>query len=340
MHSGGWVACSLAAFTVLVSRFAAVILPSACFRCCVAFGVVVWLGSALGCGPAAPAETEALDLVAAVDASRASALVVLDLERDTVLVSLRADSLRPAPGLAGFVTALAAEDLPPAAREALRPASALRMRRLPGLEPAGRDSAMSLDDLLNAALRGDRVAGDEALAVVGRRAVEAAAPEGVEPPLPLGGLILAWAPERRGSETLPDDRAATFLALSRAAQRDSAFARDRAFLNSTAYRSAETLRLERRGLGLSEARYEALVEATAPRATASALAGLLIEHPTLRERLSALGGDMPRTAVGRLGALGAAVCLSADGRRLGVLLWDSTLGETDPPAGLARHLRR
>ena len=304
----------------------------------------MWFAAALGvaAGGCRDAPAAAPDLVAVVEQARGASLVVLDLARDSVLVAVRADTLRPAPGLSAFVTALAAESLSPEARRALRPASALNARRLPGLEPPRRDTASwSLDRLLDAALAGDRAAADEALATVGRRAVEAAAPGGVEAPLPVGGLWLAWAPSRRGRDASPDTLAAAFLALPRAAQRDSAFFRDRAFLNSAALRAVETMRLEREGLGLSPARHRAAAAATLPRASARATARLLAEHPALRARLAALAvRDAPaRTAVGRSGPFGAAACLSADGERLGVLFWDETLALADPLTALAERVR-
>ena len=286
--------------------------------------------SLAGCAPDAPPRAE---LVPAVEAAGGASLVVLDLARDSVLVAVRPDARRPAPGLSALVTALAAEGLPDGVRRAPRPASALAARRLPGLEPARQDTgAWSLDRLLDAALTGDRAAADEALAVVGRPAAEAAAPDGAEAPVPVGGLWLAWAPSRRGSDTAPDDLALAFLALPRAAQRDSAFFRDRAFRNSAALRAAETMRLEREGLGMTPERAAAAAAATLPQGTARAYARLLAAHPALRARVASLPR---RTALGRADALGAAASLSADGERLGVLLWDASLSVPEPARALS-----
>lgn len=303
----------------------------------------MWLlgwGGAIGC-TADPAPDERAALIPAVEQAGGASLVVLDLERDSLLVAVRPDVRRPTPGLTALVTALAAEGLSPEARQTLQPASILNARRLPGLEPARRDTgAWSLDRLLDAALAGDRAAADEALDQVGRQATEAAAPSPIEAPVPVGGLLLAWAPARRGSDAAPGDLAVAFMALPRPAQRDSAFFRDRAFLNSAAMRAVETMRLERGGLGLSAERYDAAAAATVPRGTARAYARFLADHPELLARLAALPArDGPaRTAVGRLGGFGAAAGVSPDGQRVGVLIWDASLGLSDAPTALAASL--
>lgn len=272
----------------------------------------------------------------AVRQTAGSALVLHDVPADSAVVSVRGDARRPVVGLTALVTALAAETLSPAARAVQLPASHLRRRRLPGLEPERADTAVwTLDALLDAALRGDRAAGDEALDRVGREAAEAAAPDGVDAPLPLGGLVLAWAPTRRGGRTPPAARAEAFLALAPEAQRDSAFARDRAFLNSQAYRADETMRLQREGLGLSADTRHALALASLPAATAEALARLAA-RPVVRDRLLALPGTASapaRTAVARAERLGAALSVSPDGRRIGVLLW-----QDEPHADAAEAL--
>ena len=289
------------------------------------------------------AETPVPDLAEAVQNTPGAALVVYDVAADSVTVSVRGDSLLPAVGVTALVTALAAESLTPEARSVRLPASLLRPRRLPGLEPERADTAVwTLGALLDAALRGDRAAADEALDQVGRARVEAAAPEGVEAPLPVGGLMLAWAPERRGDARPRAARAAVFRSLAPEARRDSAFARDRAFLNSRVTRADETMRLEREGLGLDDSTTHALALATLPRASAVALARLAAQD-ALRARLLALGetSEAPaRTAVAALRRIGAALSVAPSGDRVGVLIWCSDLGIAAPERALADAVAR
>ena len=260
------------------------------------------------------------DLLAWVRAhpERAS-LVVWDVGSDSAVLTVEPARERPVAGLPALLLAaeLARQSVAGVDTARLVPASVLSRLRLPGVERERDGGAVSLGALARRALGADRVAADVLLDRLGREAVEAVpvrlgAPE-IEPPLPLGGLFLSWAPADG-----PGPRRAqveSFLALGRSAQRDSAFAHGRAFVTSPAYRAAETARLERDGLGLSRARQREAARLSFPRGTAEGYARLLVRAARGEladaETSSRLVELVTRPATSALQAKG--------GRRLGVV---------------------
>ena len=222
---------------------------------------------------------EPADVLAWVRDHPGASLVVWDVAADSAVVAIRPDERRPVAGLTGLLLAAELVRRGGAGLDTatVLPASAVERRRLPGAEPARERAPASLADLARQALGADRAAADALLWTLGRRATDALPARlglaALEAPLPLDGLLLAWAPaDRPGPRETQLDQ---FLALDRAAQRDSAFSRSQAYVKSRAYRSAEQVRLERVGLGLSRDDQRAAAQATFPRGTARAYARLL-----------------------------------------------------------------
>ncbi|MDT0631121.1 serine hydrolase [Rubrivirga sp. S365] len=275
-------------------------------------------GGADQVGEAAPVETPAA-LVDWAHTHDGASLVVWDVAGDSAVVDVRGDVRRPVAGLTGLL--LAAELARRAGRSldtaAVLPASAVERRRLPGVDPPRPDArASSLAGLARRALAGDRAAADVLLSTLGREATGALPHrlglDELDAPLPLGGLVLAWAPADRPGPR--EAQLASFLALGRPAQRDSAFARSRAYVKSPSYRAAERARLERGGLGLSPTDRRAAARATLPQGTARAYARLLaraVREDLVDADVSAAFLDLvPRPARDSLGERG--------GLRLGV----------------------
>lgn len=259
----------------------------------------------------------------------AVSVLVWNVGTGAELATWNADRVRP---VAGLTALLLAADYARQAENGLDTtyqvsAATLERRRLPGVEAVPADvGALALPTLVRAAVRGHRPAADELLRILGRESVAGIPRQleltDVEPPVPVAGLLLAWAPAQWAEGTTPAEQASRFARVSRSAQRDSAYARERAYQNSTAYRAEETARLQQHGLGLAEAEIWAAA-ATFPRGTARAYADLLTRaadstmlSPTISARLlRSLGSsrtDSVRTAMGAIvGLAGAAVLVEA-----------------------------
>ena len=268
-----------------------------------------------------------------VQAPDAVSVLVWEVDTGEERVHWNADRTRSVAGLTALL--LAAEY----ARQAENgldttyqvPASVLERRRLPVVEANPPDvGALAMPALVRAAVRGHRPAADELLRILGREGVEASVRQldltDLEAPLPVGGLLLAWAPAQWADGTTPAEQAARFVRVSRSAQRDSAFARERAFQNSSAYRAEETSRLQLQGLGLTDAEIHTAAGASFPRGTARAYADLLsraagstLGSPSMSRRLlgtlRASHADSVRTATGAIAGLAgaAALALTSDG---------------------------
>ena len=277
---------------------------------------------------------DALGAWIAAHPDRAS-LWVWDLDTGETLARAAGDRARPVAGLTALL--LAAEY----ARQADAgldttyrvSGSALERRVLPGVEPAhaGTD-ALALPALVRTAVQGHRPAADELLRIVGRRDAEAISARlglpDLDAPLPVGGLQLAWSPAQWAGGTTPAEQAERFARLPRAAQRDSAFARDRSFQSSAAYRSEEMARLERHGLGLTEAETHTVAARSFPRGTARDYADLLARafrgtllSPSVSARvLRSLSADTLRVAAGAGSGLASAAVLDLAQRRGAVVL--------------------
>ena len=308
-----------------------------------------------------PRTTE--DLLAWVREHDGASLVVWDVAGDSAVVSIRPDAERPVAVLTGLLLAVelsrrAGRGLDTAA---VLPASVVERRRLPGVEPPRPARASSLADLARRALASDRAAADALLWTLGREATDALPARlglGVEAPLPLDGLLLAWAPADRPGPR--DSLVAAFLALDRASQRDSAFARSLSYVESPAVRAAEQVRLERDGLGLARDGRRAAVRATFPRGTARAYARLLaqaVRGDLVDAEVSACfldlvtrpAADSLRGRGGRrLGVVGggasglvgtAGVFQTERGGRVAVLLLEDAPSATAPPAWARRLVR-
>ncbi|GAB5535576.1 MAG: hypothetical protein Rubg2KO_18250 [Rubricoccaceae bacterium] len=274
-----------------------------------------------------------------LDHPDAVSALVWNLDSGDELVDLNAGRARPVAGLTALL--LAAEY----ARQAENgldttyqvPASVLERRRLPVIEAEPEDvGALAMPSLVRAAVRGHRASADELLRILGRDGVEARPRQldasGVEPPLPIGGLLLAWAPAQWAEGTTPAEQAARFARVSRSAQRDSAFARERAFQNSAAYRAEETSRLQLHGFGLTEEEIQAAAGASFPRGTARGYAELLtkmadstLASASISERvlrsLRSSRSDSLRTATGAIvGLAGAAALAVTENGQIGVVL--------------------
>ncbi len=298
---------------------------------CVAVGVFVaanWdvvarfardAGSIREGAEAAEAMDTPADVLAWVRAHEGASFVVWDVATGSAVVSVRPDVRRPVAGLTGLLLAaeLARRGGAGLDTATVLPASAVERRWLPGVE-AERDRApVSLADLARQALGSDRAAADVLLWTLGREATDALPArlglDDVEGPLPLDGLLLAWAPADRPGPR--QAQVAEFLRLGRAAQRDSAFSQSQAYVKSRAYRAAEQVRLERGGLGISRDDQRAAARATFPRGTARAYARLLAR---------AARGDLvdPGTSDVFLNFVARPATdslRSRDGRRLGVV---------------------
>ena len=254
------------------------------------------------------------------------------------LAAWNAERVRPVAGLPALL--LAAEY----ARQADNgldttyqiPWSVLERRRVPGIEAELPDlGALSLPALVRAAVRGHRPATDELLRILGRDGVEAIPRQleltDLEPPVPVAGLLLAWAPAQWAQGTTPAEQAKRFARVGRAAQRDSAYARERAYQNSAAYRAEEVSRLELHGFGMTDAEIQ---EATSsfPRGTARAYAELLtlaangeLVSPRVSDRmvrsLRPSRSDSVRSATGAIvGLAGAAVLVQTTEARVGAIV--------------------
>ena len=246
-------------------------------------GALVWGGAPGLAGGDPTSEVAAAlqtpgDLLAWVRTHPGASLVVWDVESDSAVVAVRPDAQRPVAGLTGLL--LAAELSRRAGRgldtASVLPASAVEQWRLPGAEDGRGGRAASLADLARRALGADGAAADALLWTLGRGATDALPARlglGVEAPLPIGGLLLSWAPAGRPGPR--DSLAAAFVALGRPAQRDSAFARSLAYVESPSVRAAERARLEQEGLGLTPDAQRTAARATFPRGTARAYARLL-----------------------------------------------------------------
>ena len=302
-----------------------------------ALSVAVASGLALWPRLAPDAEMGTAELLGAwisAHPDRAS-LWVWDLDTGEPLARSSADRARPVAGLTALL--LAAEY----ARQAeagldttYRVAgSVLERRRLPAVEPAPADvGALALPALVRAAVGGHRPAADELLRIVGRGGAEAIPSRlglaGLDAPVPVGGLQLAWSPAQWGRGTTPAEQAERFARLPRSAQRDSAFARDRAFQSSAAYRSEETSRLETSGLGLTEVETHAVAARSFPRGTAQGYADLLSQaldgtllSPAVSARvLRSLGSGPLRTSASARSGLASVALLDLARRRGAVLL--------------------
>lgn len=277
------------------------------------------------------------------------------LEGDAVRLAHRASEPRAVAGLTGLL--LAAEY----ARQAEAgldttyqvAASALERLRLPGAESyAQAPRPLALPGLVRAAVRGDRPAADELLRVLGREGVESAPGwlrlSGVDAPLPVGGLLLAWAPAQHAEGTTPAQQTARFSRLPRAAQRDSAFARAQAYQRSPALRAGDRSRLLSGGLGLTAAETWEAAVASFPRGTAQAYGELLMRASTgrlvspsvsARVRGALRGGDgAARTASGAAVGLAGSAALTVRGGQpvVSVLLLE---GLPVDPEAQDRHAR-
>jgi len=288
----------------------------------------------------------------------AVSVLVWNMDTGVDLVDWKADRVRPVAGLTALL--LAAEY----ARQAENgldttyqvPASVLERRRLPVIEADPEDlGALAMPALVRAAVRGHRASADELLRILGREGVEETPRQldltGVEPPLPVGGLLLAWAPAQWASSTTPAEQAARFARVDRSAQRDSAFARERAFQNSAAYRAEETSRLQLHGFGLAEDEIRTAAGASFPRGTARAYAELLtrsadsaLVSPSISARvlnsLRSSRSDSVQTATGAIvGLAGAAALAVTDDGQIGVVLMVEGL-PVDPAsqALIAQHV--
>ena len=219
------------------------------------------------------------------------------------------------------------------------PGAKLERRLLPREDPGGAPAGRSVAGLARAAFA-ESVAADELLDLVGRGNVEAEADRlGLDPPLPWGGLRLAWAPEVPWAWPTRDAQARAFATLPDAARRDSVLARARLYLNSDRYRSAERRRLERGGLGLSPAVRDSVAQATLPRGSAAAVAALLrrlglgdgADAEAFRDALGMADGVA--VVGGREGGVVSVAGLSRESGRSVALLFSGL------PEPLARHLR-
>lgn len=290
-------------------------------------------------GPRVQIET-ADDLAAWVQAHPEGASVwVWDVDTGGEQTNWNGDRVRPVVGLTALL--LAAEY----ARQVENgldttyqvPASTLELRRLPAVEADAADvGALALPALVRAAARGNRPAADELLRILGREGVDAIPRQleltDVEPPMPIAGLLLAWAPEQWVDGTTPTEQAERFVRLARSAQRDSAYARERAYQTSTAYRAEETARLQRNGLGLPEAEIQATAAVTFPRGTAHAYADLLTRAvdsslissdrsaQVLRSLRSAQSDSVRVTSGALVGLVGAAVLVQVRERHVGAVI--------------------
>ncbi|MEO0559712.1 MAG: serine hydrolase [Bacteroidota bacterium] len=309
-------------------------------------------------GPEAGMES-AEDLAVWVQAHPdAVSVLVWNVGTGADLMDWNADRVRP---VAGLTALLLAAEYAHQAENGLDttyqvPASVLERRRLPGIEAEEEDlGALDMPALVRAAARGHRAASDELLRVLGREGVEARLRQlelaDVEPPLPVGGLLLAWAPAQWAGTTTPAEQAARFARISRFAQRDSAFARDRAFQNSAAYRAEETSRLQLQGLGLTDEEIQTAARASFPAGTVRAYADLLtraadstLGSPAQSERvlrsLRASRSDSVRTATGAIvGLAGAAALVVTDaGLRGAVVLVEGLPVSPDTQAEHAQHV--
>ena len=207
---------------------------------------------------------------------------------------------------------------------------------------------------MRSAIRGQRASTDELLRVLGQEGAESIPRQleltDLDPPIPVGGLLLAWAPAQWAEGTTPAEQAARFARVDRSAQRDSAFARERAFQNSAAYRAEETSRLQHHGFGLTQAEIHTAAGASFPRGTARAFSTLLTRaadstllSPSISGRvmrsLRSSRSDSVRTATGAIvGLVGAAALVETSDGRIGAVLLIE--GLSVDPESQAAHAQR
>lgn len=317
-----------------------------------ALAVAVALGLALWPRLAPDAELDTADALSAWIGAHPdrTSFVVWDLDTGEPLASASAGHARPVFGLTALLLAVEyARQADAGLDTTYRVAgSALERRRLPAVEPAPTYGAIALPQLVRAAVDGDRPAADELLRIVGRSGAEAIPSRlgltALDAPLPVGGLLLAWSPAQWGGGTTPAEQAERFARLPRPAQRDSAFARDRSFQSSAAYRSGETSRLELDGLGLTEGEMHAVASRSFPRGTAQGYADLLARafegtliDPSVSARvLRSLGSDSLRVAAGAGSGLASAALLDLARRRGAVLLLEGLPVRADVQPAHAR----
>ena len=288
----------------------------------------------------------------------AVSVLVWNVDTGDELVNWNADRSRP---VAGLTALLLAVEYARQAENGLDttyqiPASVLERRRLPVVEAELPDvGTLGLPALVRAAARGHRPAADELLRILGREGVRATPHRlgltEVDPPVPVAGLLLAWAPAQWAEGTTPAEQVARFVRVARPAQRDSAYARERAFLNSAAYRAEETSRLQLHGFGLTDAEIQTTAAATFPRGTARAYAELLTRaadstllSPSISARvlrsLRSSRSDSVRTVTGAMVGLAAAAALvvTPEGRVGAVVLAEGLPVHPDAQPTHAQHV--